>query len=133
MSAPAQAEVFLVHGNWCGSGNRSLPGLGPLPPVDPLDMACMRHDICYERRGSMTCGCDLEFMNELSWMKYPTAHLSVKARAMYDAVAMVPCAGTDAMYKPAYFLGQLASDFFAGRAGPWEVPLRMGYMLSHSY
>ncbi|MEO5373403.1 MAG: hypothetical protein H7840_03895 [Alphaproteobacteria bacterium] len=129
----ADGSAFLVHGNWCGSGNRALPGIGALPPLDPLDAACMRHDVCYAVRGSMNCGCDLAFMSELRHMPYPGSHLSVKARAMYDTISMLPCAGPEAMYKPMYFLGQLASDAFSGRAGPWEVPLRMGYMLSHAY
>ncbi|GJD78079.1 hypothetical protein [Methylobacterium gregans] len=33
---------FLIHGNFCGPGNRG-PGY---PPIDALDLACARHDAC---------------------------------------------------------------------------------------
>ena len=54
VGAPAaQAQVFdlprgglLIHGNYCGPGNRA-----PLPPIDALDAACARHDACSPGRG----------------------------------------------------------------------------------
>lgn len=37
---------LLIHGNYCGPGNRA-----PLPPIDALDAACARHDACSPGRG----------------------------------------------------------------------------------
>ncbi|WP_366848481.1 hypothetical protein [Methylobacterium sp.] len=47
-------DAILVHGNYCGPGNRS-----PLKPVDALDVACMHHDSCSPPRGQIgTCACN---------------------------------------------------------------------------
>ena len=44
---------LLIHGNYCGIGNR--PGA---PPVDDLDAACMRHDACTQTGKMPSCKCD---------------------------------------------------------------------------
>ena len=44
--AAKSGPKFLIHGNYCGPGNRA-----PLPPVDALDAACARHDACSPGRG----------------------------------------------------------------------------------
>jgi hypothetical protein len=48
-----------VHGNWCG------PGHGAGQPVDRLDMSCMHHDQCYDRKGYLDCGCDQALVSEI--------------------------------------------------------------------
>jgi len=45
---------LLVHGNYCGLGNRS-----PLPPIDALDAACARHDACTPAGGLPSRLCNL--------------------------------------------------------------------------
>lgn len=52
-----------VHGNWCGA-NHPKRGTAP-PPLDDLDTACMRHDLCYEQRGMGTCECDQRLVEEV--------------------------------------------------------------------
>lgn len=50
---PARGTL-LIHGNYCGPGNRS-----PRPPIDALDLACMHHDICSPPGGEIpTCACN---------------------------------------------------------------------------
>ncbi len=44
---------LLIHGNYCGIGNR--PGT---PPVDLLDEACMHHDACTHTGRLPSCACD---------------------------------------------------------------------------
>ena len=44
---------LLIHGNYCGIGNR--PGL---EPTDPLDAACMHHDACTTDGKMPPCACD---------------------------------------------------------------------------
>ena len=44
---------LLMHGNYCGIGNR--PGT---QPVDALDAACMRHDDCTRTGALPSCTCD---------------------------------------------------------------------------
>ena len=39
---PSGRGAFLIHGNFCGPGNRG-PGYGP---IDALDLACAHHDAC---------------------------------------------------------------------------------------
>lgn len=88
-AATAEAgTAFPVHGNWCGpmhSGGAAL---------DPLDAACRRHDICIARTRILDCGCDLLFMDELRRRSWPSQALYLEARAVYEAIAVVPCVGT---------------------------------------
>lgn len=49
-----------VHGNWCG------PGHGGGQPVDELDVACMQHDQCYDRKGYLDCGCDKKLVGNIT-------------------------------------------------------------------
>ena len=44
---------LLMHGNYCGIGNK--PGL---PPVDTLDAACMHHDACTKTGSLPSCACN---------------------------------------------------------------------------
>lgn len=87
LAGPAQAKdpfALAVHGNWCGPG--ALSG----PVTDVLDAACKRHDLCARREGMFNCGCDLAFMRELRETRWPKP-LYRKARAIYEAIAMIPC------------------------------------------
>lgn len=40
-AAAVEGSPVLLHGNYCGPGNRA-----PAAPVDALDAACARHDAC---------------------------------------------------------------------------------------
>ena len=55
MSAPQ----LLVHGNYCGLGNRA-----PLQPIDALDRACARHDACTPAGGLPSRPCNLRLSLE---------------------------------------------------------------------
>lgn len=66
LAAPALAQsgrppALLIHGNYCGPGNNA-----PLPPIDALDAACMRHDACTPPpgRGLPTCSCHARLQRE---------------------------------------------------------------------
>ncbi|CCQ74851.1 hypothetical protein [Magnetospira sp. QH-2] len=131
---PAQAVsmggmTMPMHGNWCGPGHPKNALRASLPPIDALDDACRRHDYCYIQQGEMDCGCDIAFMNELRNMRYPFNDQRIKARAMYDAIAMMPCDNPMGMaYKQSCVWGDLMKDMMTGRAGPWEMPLRWMYL-----
>lgn len=60
-SNPAVATdgATLIHGNYCGAGNR--PGK---PPIDALDLACMNHDACSPTGGVPTCECNIRLRDE---------------------------------------------------------------------
>lgn len=60
-SNPAVATdgATLIHGNYCGAGNR--PGK---PPIDALDLACMNHDACSPTGGVPTCECNARLRDE---------------------------------------------------------------------
>ncbi len=49
----------LIHGNYCGPGNNA-----PLPPIDALDAACARHDLCTPSRGLPSQACNLRLQRE---------------------------------------------------------------------
>ena len=88
-AAAAEADTaFPVHGNWCG------PMHSGGPVHDPLDAACRRHDICYGQVRNLDCGCDLIFMDELRHLSWPSQAAYLKGRAVYEAIAVVPCFGT---------------------------------------
>ena len=73
-SRAADAACFPVYGNWCGSG---YPKDGDNPPVwDAFDLACKRHDRCYDRLGAGEKSCD--------------AHLVTELRALYRQYGYLP-------------------------------------------
>lgn len=57
--AVATDGATLIHGNYCGAGNR--PGT---PPIDALDLACMNHDACTPTGGIPTCDCNARLRDE---------------------------------------------------------------------
>lgn len=133
--SPATAQNMMgmstwpLYGNWCGPDHPGNPWRATLPPVDPLDAACRRHDLCYRQRGTMDCACDLVLMNDLRRLNYPTESIAAKARAMYDMLAMIPCQnplGTSV--KQSLFWNELIVDTLTGRASPMEMPFRFGYL-----
>ena len=127
---PMQAEAGVrLYGNWCGPGT----SLFSLPPIDPLDDACMRHDICYSSTGTISCKCDVSFMRELRAMSYPTPEVEATARAMYDAMAMTPCNDpTGWALKQSLMWNDIAADALSGRATPFDVPARWMHLFSRS-
>ena len=61
VTAPAFAQnpvadgSLLIHGNYCGPGNRGYDKR----PVDALDAACRRHDLCTPDGGVLpSCACN---------------------------------------------------------------------------
>ena len=86
-AAAEMRPVFLVYGNWCG------PGRDGGAPIDGIDAACMRHDLCYDQRGNFDCSCDLALMDELRYRLWPDEGLYQTARGIYEAIALLPCRG----------------------------------------
>lgn|GEM_PF-1278717 len=141
ISAAALAGVFLtfavaeaagmmsfpMHGNWCGPNHPNNAMEASYPPVDPLDEACMRHDICYVVQGEMDCGCDIALMNNLKSIRYPNPVIEEKARTIYDAIGLMPCSNPMGMaYKQSCVWRDMAQDMVSGRQAPWNMPLRFG-------
>jgi hypothetical protein len=58
---PMSAIKLDLYGCWCGPGQS-----GPGPPVDPIDQACCRHDMCFSARGYDRCSCNRELIEDLS-------------------------------------------------------------------
>ena len=81
---------LLIHGNYCGVGNR--PGT---PPIDALDAACMRHDACTDTGTLPSCTCDQRLRIEaMAVAEDPTTppDLKVTAAATAAAIAVLVCA-----------------------------------------
>lgn len=128
-AAQADTPSLAMYGNWCGPGTPTTANA----PIDPLDNACMRHDMCYENLGVATCDCDIGFMNELRSLPYPNSAIQDKARAMYDAIGSTPCddpAGWTV--KQSRMWSDIAGDALSGRALPFEVPARWMDLFSDS-
>jgi hypothetical protein len=70
----------VKYGNWCGPGWSGGNQNPPLGPVDSLDAACMRHDLCYDRYGYGNDACDRHLVqsclglakNPIDWCEPPT-------------------------------------------------------------
>lgn len=130
LQAPFSAEAGVrLYGNWCGPGS----SLYSFPPIDPLDAACLRHDMCYSATGTVSCECDVSFMRELRAMTYPNPDVEAIARGMYDALAMMPCNDPAGWaLKQSLMWSDVASDALSGRATPFEVPRRWMYLWSRA-
>ncbi len=126
-AAQAQTPPFAsvpVYGNWCGPNQPANPALGA-PPVDPLDAACMHHDICVTARGPFDCGCDLGLLHELRATRWANPVIADNARAIYDAIALAPCRAPEGMAaKQSMFAADLVLDMIRGRGSPADVPRR---------
>lgn len=65
LAAPAMGQstagkpVILIHGNYCGPGNKA-----PLAPIDALDAACARHDACTPDDALPVKACNLRLERE---------------------------------------------------------------------
>lgn len=119
--AAAQAPALPVHGNWCG------PGWGAGPALDALDAACRRHDFCVSYQGSQNCGCDLGFMQELRRGPFPNPAMADKARAIYEAIALVPCTDPAGQAtKTEMLMSDWMNGVMYGAEAPWAVLERLG-------
>lgn len=55
-----------VHGRWCGPGHPDGESSeNNPPPRDPVDRACMYHDLCYQRTYYFSCECDRRLLKGL--------------------------------------------------------------------
>lgn len=57
-------DGYAIYGNWCGPKHPRNTATAA-EPVDSLDSACKTHDICYEQKGDMDCGCDAALVKEI--------------------------------------------------------------------
>ncbi len=75
---------LLVHGNYCGIGNRSNA-----VPADPLDLACMHHDACTRTGALPSCACDDRLRAEATAVAQdPATPADVQAIALATAASM---------------------------------------------
>ncbi len=86
---------YPVYGNWCGP-NHPVDTSAASPPIDILDATCMRHDMCYELKGSLDCDCDADLVSEiranLDKKAYAKPQLKY-ARNMHNYFQASPCRG----------------------------------------
>ncbi len=122
VAAQSNLQIFApVYGNWCGP-NHPVDMSRAGPPVDVLDAACMRHDYCVAAQGEYDCGCDISFLQELRGTRWQNPMIQRNARAIYDAIALVPCDAPDGMtYKQTMFAVDLFYDVVSGNAMPMDV------------
>ena len=124
---------FPVHGNYCGPGH-GANGFGWPAPVDPLDYICLQHDLCTGPSGQLSCGCDIRFMQSLRATPWPNPGYKSKARAIYDAMAMMPCTDPAGQaVKMEMAMRDWADGVASGREPPWEIFLRWGYLGLHGF
>ncbi|WP_375466293.1 hypothetical protein [uncultured Methylobacterium sp.] len=90
----AARGAFLIHGNYCGPGNRG-PGY---PPIDALDRACAHHDACTPDRASGLlphCACNARLRIEAGRVaRDPGTPRSVRDTAQFisEGADALPCA-----------------------------------------
>ncbi len=85
-----QRGTILIHGNYCGPGNRA-----PRPPIDALDLACLHHDSCSPPRGQIpSCACNKRLQAEANLVADdPAEPESVRDTAGFiaDTALLLPC------------------------------------------
>ena len=89
--APTDQAPLLLHGNYCGPGNR------PGPPVDALDAACMRHDACMPAKGLPSCDCMTRLQHEAEAVAHNPAEppdVQILASATAAGAALTLCEGS---------------------------------------
>lgn len=69
-----------IYGHWCG------PGFGSGAPIDAVDTACMHHDLCYGKSGTLDCGCNNSLVAELTKVLALNPRISAEARAKAAAI-----------------------------------------------
>lgn len=103
--AVATDGATLIHGNYCGAGNR--PGT---PPIDALDLACMNHDACTPAGDIATCDCNVRLRDEAAAVAQDPrqaqelrslASLTATAAAMMICKPMINAAAPPAAVTPA--------------------------------
>ena len=101
------AGAMGIYGNWCGLDHPTDVAANPLP-IDALDAACRRHDLCYTQRGFLSCECDAEFTQELRGEIANSTYTGLQlatARATHAHFAASPCVGDmKAKTRPVRFL-----------------------------
>ena len=73
---------MLIHSNYCGPGNNT----SPLLPIDALDAACARHDVCTPNGGMPSLACNVRLELEANATARDPRQ-SDDLRAMADFVA----------------------------------------------
>lgn len=85
---PTTNGLTLVHGNYCGVGQR------PGGPIDALDVACMHHDACTPTGRLPTCDCNARLRDEAAAVardpRQPT-ELQSMAAVVATAATMMLC------------------------------------------
>jgi len=122
--AQAQSNLQIyapVYGNWCGPNHPVNMSRAP-GPVDALDASCRRHDYCIAAQGEYSCDCDIAFLQDLRGTRWSNPMIQQNARAIYDAIALMPCNSPDGTaYKQTLFAVDLFSDVMSGKSAPTDV------------
>lgn len=63
---------------WCGPGCN-----GPGAPINDIDAACKKHDLCYKRYRNQ-CECDRAFLRSLRAKINPNTEKGRKAQLLYE-------------------------------------------------
>ena len=91
----------------------------------------MEHDLCARREGWMDCDCDLAFMDTLRRQSWPSEALYQKARAVYEAIALVPCRGIEGqMTKLKWVNNDWRGALASGRDAPGDRARRFFKLLA---
>ncbi len=87
---PTTNGLTLIHGNYCGVGQR------PGGPIDALDVACMHHDACTPTGRLPTCECNARLRDEAAAVaRDPRQPVELQSMA-----SMVAAAATVMLCKP---------------------------------
>lgn len=87
---PTTNGLTLIHGNYCGVGQR------PGGPIDALDVACMHHDACTPTGRLPTCDCNARLRDEAA----AVARDPRQPTELQSMASMVAAAATVMLCKP---------------------------------
>ena len=104
---PTTNGLTLIHGNYCGVGER------PGGPIDALDVACMHHDACTPTGRLPTCDCNARLRDEAALV----ARDPRQPTELQSLASMVAAAATVMLCKPS-----LSTASATDAAQPAPVP-----------
>lgn len=90
-----KSSSILAYGNWCGPRHPRIIN-STVEPIDRLDAACKRHDLCYVKKGDFACGCDEVLVHEIDnglLKRQYYGKTLVIARSIKAHFSVSPCEG----------------------------------------
>ena len=94
--------TFPVYGNWCGPAH---PKSSSNPdPIDNIDAACKKHDVCYEKKGYFDCSCNEQLATDLINGQYSSIIQKTVSSEIILWMSGQPCVSKNTIFSREFWL-----------------------------